>query len=233
MDEQRFTLGARGDPTAEPGLVRDEVGNVFVISPSGVRTQLPGAGSLPDPSGEPDGDILTVQSGAAVWAPNGGSSPVLLTSKTLLAADLLALHTTPVELLPDPGGRFYYVVHRVIYHYRPGATPYAGGDPTYLIVGYGSTVVDVLAAAIIYPVYDADSSDGILGAGSDGGASFLTQPTDTYVSATPSAGTNDWASWPAADIEAKALSIVNGDTAFTGGDGTLSVRTYYGLIDGA
>lgn len=35
-----------------------------------------GGGNLPDPSGEPDGDVLTVASGAAVWAPSGGSQPV-------------------------------------------------------------------------------------------------------------------------------------------------------------
>lgn len=36
----------------------------------------PGGGGVPDPSGEDDGDVLTVSSGAAIWAPpsGGGSS---------------------------------------------------------------------------------------------------------------------------------------------------------------
>ncbi len=59
-DEQRFALGARGDPTAEPGLVRDEIGRVYVIAPDGTRTLLPG---------------------------NGGSQPGVLTSAEFLITE--------------------------------------------------------------------------------------------------------------------------------------------------
>ncbi len=35
-------------------------------------------GGVPDPSGQPDGDVLTVESGAAVWAAGGGSQPIVV-----------------------------------------------------------------------------------------------------------------------------------------------------------
>lgn len=47
------------------------VGGVWVTD---VLDESSGGGSLPDPSGEPDGDVLTVASGVYVLAPGGGGS---------------------------------------------------------------------------------------------------------------------------------------------------------------
>lgn len=47
MDEQRFALSARGDPSAEAGLVRDEIGRVWLVLPDGSRQLLSGGGSQP------------------------------------------------------------------------------------------------------------------------------------------------------------------------------------------
>lgn len=51
-------------------IVRELVGGEWVTHAKAVPS-----GGVPDPSGEPDGDVLTVASGAAVWAPGGGSQP--------------------------------------------------------------------------------------------------------------------------------------------------------------
>src|SRR5215211_2012254 len=62
-------------------------------------------------------------------------------SVTLTAADLLDLDNTPVELLPAPGGRFYYVIDRYLLHYRFGTTPYnetLGGSALQLVYGAGA-----------------------------------------------------------------------------------------------
>jgi hypothetical protein len=51
-------------------IVRELVNGEWVT-----RASSSSGGGVPDPSGEPDGDVLTVASGAAVWSPSGGSQP--------------------------------------------------------------------------------------------------------------------------------------------------------------
>lgn len=149
-------------------------------------------------------------------------SPVVLVETTNIASSLLLnLHTQPVELLPAPGGRLYYVVHSVVLHYRFVTTPYnetiAGG----FSIGYGSTVGAVFGAgALISPTSQT------------GPDALFTKSEDAYtLPLGPSVSTNYW--WTADDIEGKALSVAIGAGSLTGGDSTLTIRTFYSLIDGA
>src|SRR5215211_59849 len=61
-------------------------------------------------------------------------------SVTLTAADILDLDNTPFEILPAPGGRFYYVIDRFLLHYRFVTTPYnetLSGPALHLVYGSG------------------------------------------------------------------------------------------------
>lgn len=155
---------------------------------------------------------------------SGGASPVLLTSKTLSAADILALSDTPIEILPAPGGRMYYVPFSAIFHYRFGTTPYTGAS--FLITGYGSTIggLNGNLGALYDGISSADVVDGQL----------LTQTQDTYVFATFNGFVNQsYTAWFASSIENQPFSIANTEAAVTDGDGTLTFRLFYALIDGA
>lgn len=155
---------------------------------------------------------------------NGGSQPAEWTTKNITSAELLAWHTTSVELLPELSGRFYYVPQAFVLHYRFGTAPYVGNLQNDLVIGYGSTVAEISGAGNYALPLALSSATGAL----------FTRTTDSYM-LPPISNPSGFAFvywWPAADIEGKALSI--GATApLTDGDGTLTVRTLWTSINGA
>lgn len=155
--------------------------------------------------------------------PGGGGGAIAVSSTLLSSADLLALDTAPVQLLPAPSGRNYYVVQSFVLHYRPGATPYTGGDPGSLLVGLGVSTADLDGDAIGY-CSGADGPDFAA-------AELFTQETDAYLIGPFAALT--YTNWLASNIEAKPVSIYSQGSTFEDGDGSLTVRLFYGTINGA
>ncbi len=169
-----------------------------------------------DPQGDYDTVVERLDSG------------ILISSTSISSAELLALHTTPVELLPAPGGRLYYAVHNVLLHFRVVTTPYAESMRDGLNIGYGSTNAEINvfsgAGALVAPLNSGTAAGDI-----------FKSTVDTYV-LPPSAadGSNLFMYvWAFDAIEDQALSIGINSGSLTGGDGTLTVRTFYSLIDGA
>ena len=145
-------------------------------------------------------------------------------SVTLQPDDILALDTTPFELVPNPGGRRYIVPMYFISHYRYNMNPYTG--TALLSAGWGSTVEEIVNGA---GVVSGSSFNPPLVRANE----FLAQTFDVYV-----LRLSDIAyGWPAINIEGLALSLaqgtVTGASPFADGDGTLTMRTFYSVIDGA
>lgn len=72
---QQFLKSFLGTDTPVPGIIEKPNGTIWLVNPDLTETQLPGGGALPDPSAEPDGDVLTTQGGAAVWLPGTAVTP--------------------------------------------------------------------------------------------------------------------------------------------------------------
>lgn len=66
---QQFLKSFRGTDNPVPGIIEKPDGTIWLVNPDLTETQLPGGGALPDPSAEPDGDVLTTLGGVAVWSP--------------------------------------------------------------------------------------------------------------------------------------------------------------------
>ncbi len=161
-----------------------------------------------------------------------GSSGIVIASKNLSSADLLDLNNTPVELLPAPGGRLYYVVMMMVFHYRFVTTPYAeGGSPigNAFTVIFGSTIP---AGPTDPQCYMLPLSQG----GSPNTKDLFKMTEDAYVFTMPEVATLATYEWLATTVEDQPISVVL-STAFgsslTGGDSTLTIRTFYSVIDGA
>ena len=154
-----------------------------------------------------------------------GTTGVVRQSTTnLTSAQLKALTTTSVTLLAAPSGRNYYVLHNTVMHYRFVTTPYLENMQNLMIIGYGSTAAAVLSNGITLPL-------GL----SVGTGDLFKQTADAYVGSPATTGTGNALNYiqAAANIEAKALSIAIDTTPLTAGDGTLTVRLFYSIIDGA
>jgi hypothetical protein len=157
------------------------------------------------------------------------SENVLMRSTTLSSARLLALDSNPVSLLPAPGGRFYYFVSAFLLHYRFGTMPYTcsndygpGFGQSDLAIGFGAA-----------PFSNATLIDQPL---ASSGASFpatdlFVQTEDAYIAAPIPAGYSDWL---ASDIENAEVTLqFSNGAALASGDGALTVRLWYSLINGA
>jgi hypothetical protein len=173
-----------------------------------------------------DGAWRTVEREEA--ANGGGTSVILLESTNLSSAQLLDLHNTSVELLPAPGGRNYYVVHGLVLHYRFVSAPYAENLRLALVVGFGATLGAISTTGYVFlPL-----------AISNGVGDLFKKTEDFYVSVpVTSTGAALAAGYilSATDLEDQPLGIGIDPTAvvsLTGGDSTLTVRTYYSIIDG-
>lgn len=183
-----------------------------------------------------DGDLQAAAIGSralAAGGESGGSQAVLTATKNLSSADLLDLDATPIQLLAAPSGREYYVVLAVVFHYRFVTTPYVGDFAPR--VGYGTTLAEIddeSGAGTIFSLAGATYGlDASLGAGTD---NLLQAAQDAYLITGFGYGAGIWDAWLADEIEGLPLLLGNfPNTPLADGDGTLTVRVIYSVIDGA
>src|SRR5574343_256683 len=71
-------------------------------------------------------------SGNASWQVSG-SGAILTATRTLTSAEILSLHTTPIEIIPAQGAGTFISVLYVVYYMQYNTTPYAT-DTTLRIV---------------------------------------------------------------------------------------------------
>lgn len=175
-----------------------------------------------------DSDLVAASAvGRAINGGGGGSDVVLVNSKSITSAQLLDLHNTSVELLPAPGGRLYYVLQNMVLHYRFVTTPYTGNVQNALTIGFGPDLTAVVANPLVLPL-----------SLSSGTGNLFTHTEDYYVSSPVTVDQQSALNYitPASAIEDKAIGIGIDPSfvvALEDGDGTLTVRTFYSLIDGA
>ena len=148
---------------------------------------------------------------ADAWnEPHTGTAMTLI-SLQMSAAQFKALDVTPFTLVPALGGRNYVVPFECIVHFRAGATPFDADLLTQL--GWGTTPAEIKAnKALGLEVFCNGATADRYGYSYD----------EDY-------------EWSAAAIENVPFGIVirNFATAPTVGDGTLTIRFYYDVIDGA
>jgi hypothetical protein len=126
--------------------------------------------------------------------------PIFTATLTLTSAQILALFTTPVVIVPAPATGFYINPMETVLRTLPGGSAYAAGGVVQLALGAAATVVigTIAAAAVITNAADQIAASSIaLWTGSE------------------------------ANCDAQPLVINNASGAFTTGNGTLSVTVYY------
>jgi hypothetical protein len=159
----------------------------------------------------------------------GGSQNVLMHSTSVSSAQLLALDGTPVELLPAPGGRFYYFLSAYLLHYRFVTTPYTGSNND----GPGFGVYDLGLGFGSAPLSNATLIQQVFGTSATAfqPVDLFAQTADAYIASPIQPGYGDWI---ASSIENApvTLQFLNG-AALADGDGALTARLWYSLIDGA
>jgi len=156
-------------------------------------------------------------------AVGGGSSSFIVASKTLTAAQVLDLDNTPVELISAPAGRRYIWPVAMLGHYRFGTVPYTTTvDGAYLWVGWDTAQQFTITM----------QTDLMLDQSEDIYNGFDMRPLSVI--------SNN--RLPASMIEGTPLLIWGtGDAAttfpspewLTNGDGSLTIRIWYSIIDGA
>lgn len=175
---------------------------------------------------DPQGDFSTVVERL--------DSPVIqMVSTNISAAQLIDLDNTPVELLPAPGGRNYYLLHSIVFHYRFVTTPYNEGGAEIgnsFVIFYGSTNPATVGSAenLMRPL--------ALGGSPLNTRDLFKQTEDSYIFVIPENAVVLLYEWTASTIEDKPLSVGFVPTfsaSLTGGDSTLTIRTFYSLINGA
>lgn len=119
-------------------------------------------------------------------------------------AQMLALHTTPVEVIPAPGPHLLLVPSAITFYIPQSATPYAGGGDIYLSVGDPALLewVKVAAAWMIVGAATKWRNTGIAGFGFPGGGS--------------------------ASVENKSAVLKNNGAAYTGTGPPIYVTIFYG-----
>jgi len=120
----------------------------------------------------------------------------------LSAAQILALFTTPVQLLPPPGPGFFYMINRLILRFFPGGSQYAGGG-NLLVVGNGGSILTTAALPAVIT----------------GAVKQICEVNVSYSNA----------GLPTANLDNAPVSLNNITAPFTGGNGTLSVSLQYNL----
>lgn len=154
---------------------------------------------------------------AVVGIAAASTQTTFIQSVQISSAEIKQLHGSPKQILAAPGGRKYFFVTRVILHYRFVTTPYSGTFRP--VLGFGSPI---------------DYNNGIyMPFAVNNGATFipnkmLQQTQDSYF----------WEfspvyAWLESEIENTPVTIGNANTDVTLGDGTMTARIFYSLIDGA
>lgn len=129
---------------------------------------------------------------------------------TLTLAQVLALYTTPVEVLPHADDGFMYVIDKLVLEAVYGSAAYAGGGNIYL--QYGTT------------------AHGTNVATGNVGAAFLTGLSANSVISTD--GTINTTTGLATTVtDAASVTLTNASAVFTGGTGgSIVYHVYYKTI---
>lgn len=170
--------------------------------------------------------ILRLQTRVEALEEGGGSnvSGIQYARVDVSSAEILALDTVAKELLPALSGRQYYILHHVITHYRFVTTPY-NETSDIMVITFGSEVVSTpdytqpSGAVYIWPAYDGVSKQ------------LLQQTADAYTDKIIDKDIDNLI-WLASVVEGQPLSL-SSNAPFTGGDGTLTFRLFYSVLDGA
>lgn len=164
-------------------------------------------------------DLETALHPALAAAGPGGSSVVLLKSTNVASADLLTLETIPVELIAAPGGRNYIQPLHAVCHLRAGATPYAVGMGGYFVIGWGTSTSGPNTLYQRQSIYSP----------------VFTSAVDAYMTMADDADGNaaNGSFGDLTKIEDVPLTLWSQGAALTSGNGTLVVRVWYSVIDGA
>lgn len=124
---------------------------------------------------------------------------------TLSSADILALNTTPKELLPAPGVGKVLILDQIVYSYTYGTTQYTGGG-------------------IIRPVWRGGTT-AVWGTGVTGElAVALMQAASSYI------GIRCQSAVSIAQLENTAIDLYAATGDFATGDGTLKVFIKYRIL---
>jgi hypothetical protein len=142
---------------------------------------------------------------------NGNTASQILTTRiTLTSAQLLALNTTPIQILPSLGGNLSYAIIASLAHYRFNTTGYTGGSKFYLSSNNG---------------YVANSGSWDL---LNNGGLMLAAVADRMM---PGYALGSTLAAPLGEnVTGLAMYIVS-STALTLGDGTLTIELQYRIYD--
>ena len=191
--------------------------------PSGTVT--PGNGLLVSTLPISEANVTNLSTDLAALQ-TGTTGVVRVSTTDVSSAQLKNLQNASVQLLAAPGGRFYYAPIGFILHYRFVTAAYLENVQNDLCIGYGSTVAEVTGAGNLNNPLAISAAVGAL----------FTKTSDTYVLPTISfdPGFAFVYFWPSTAIENKALSLaLLPPASLTTGDSTLTIRTFYSLINGA
>ncbi len=101
-----------------------------------------------------DGTMPTTGYGDNEVIPKSGR----VASVTLTNAQLLALFTTPITIVPAPAVGHYIVIHDVVFNYVFNTAAYANGGGGDVELRYDTGTSDIITAASITPFFTAGAS---------------------------------------------------------------------------
>lgn len=146
---------------------------------------------------------VTIPTNVDIWDNRQGNFPGSFTT-SLTSAQIDAMFTTPVELLPAPGANSFYEVTKAVFYTSTG-TSYTGGGA--IKVGYGTTAAaDGLAADPAATLLTGTQP----GLATEAGATLASNTSASYLN--------------------QGLYITNATAVFAAGTSTLFVTLNYSIV---
>jgi hypothetical protein len=137
------------------------------------------------------------------------------------SAQILAIGTTPIALLPAPGVGKYYDIENVTFEYSVGATPYSITSQSVIVSAYASSSINI--ASISQSILGSQNQVGFGAINPNvdvvniGAGEFITIPKGTVIALNSA-------------VELKGLTNLGVANSPTLGDGTLRVKIYHNTI---
>ncbi len=172
---------------------------------------LNGAGTAPTGYKYLGDDAGTVSQkvGATVSGLGGGGSEYTETIVNITSAQILAMGTTPIELLPAAGVGKYYDIEKVVFEFTYGSEPYLiYGDDEYPVISVNGSPFRLERGIIEFE------------------QNVILFWNSNIVASTPVASTHCVSNVGITNQSVQLMS--SGDVGF--GDGTLRVKIYYKVL---